>query len=127
MRVETLLELEPRDILARRRRCGEGGIFVDPAPMVQQARIARRQPFTLIAAPRALECLTDRRAHARDRGLECFIIDSFIGYVGVVLGRQRRRHAVETHFLRSILAGRDQLVHVVGELVALPARPGIPM
>ena len=33
MHGETILELRPRDIVARRRRCGEGGIFVDPAPL----------------------------------------------------------------------------------------------
>ena len=62
MRGENLLELRPRDMLARRRRCGEGGIFVDTAARVNQVRIARRQPFILIAAPRALQFLSDQRA-----------------------------------------------------------------
>ena len=128
MHGETLLELRPRDILARRRRrrrCGEGGIFVDTAALIHQVRIARRQPFILIAAPRALQFLSDQRAQTRDRGLKCLVERSFILWSGVVAS-YRTRQGLETQLLGPILAGREQLAHVGGELVPRPGRPSIP-
>ena len=111
---ETMRELPPGDILARRRRFGEGWIVAEPI----QIGVALRQRFNLPGAPRGLECLRDRRAQAHDCGLDCFFEDSFIGRVV-----QRPRQADETQLLRPILAGRHQLAHVVGQLVPLPARP----